>query len=273
MLNPIYKGDRPLITYHIHHLGPWSTTGKGYKYIFIVVDAFSRFVWIHPTKTTKTDEVIDKLTSQKIIFGNPKVIISDGGTAFTSKVFEKALNSTYQRSIGNSPFKILFGTNMNRAEDRNLTEIIKRELVANFIETREELHNDAKQQMKKVQNVNIQSFNKERKVARKYNIGEMGAIEKTKFETGAKLLPKFIGPYIIKSIIGIDRFAVEKLGNHIGPKTTTCSADHMKPWSTDAVPDEFETNSSWGVDMWGPEFCSYSPVRLIPCGRSTCASE
>jgi len=39
----IEKGEFPLDTFHIDHLGPLPTTKKSYKYIFAVVDAFAKF--------------------------------------------------------------------------------------------------------------------------------------------------------------------------------------------------------------------------------------
>lgn len=86
-LNMIEKGELPLDTYHIDHLGPLPSTKKNYKYIFAVVDAFTKFVWLYATRTTNAVEVIDKLKKQSFIFGNPRRIISDRGAAFTSKDF------------------------------------------------------------------------------------------------------------------------------------------------------------------------------------------
>lgn len=71
------------------HLGPLESNNKNYKHIFAVIDAFTKFVWLYPVKTTSTKEVIDKLTLQQTNFGNPKNIVSDRGTAFTSKDFQK----------------------------------------------------------------------------------------------------------------------------------------------------------------------------------------
>lgn len=87
-LHPMVKEDIPLHTYHIDHMGPLESTPKNYKYILAVIDAFTKFVWLYPTKTTTTKEVIQKLDLQKSIFGNPSWIISDRGTAFTSAEFE-----------------------------------------------------------------------------------------------------------------------------------------------------------------------------------------
>lgn len=88
-LNTIDKEELPLTTYHIDHLGPLPSTNKGYKHLFVVVDAFTKFTWIYPTKTLSAEEVVTKLENQKMIFGNPARIIVDRGGAFVSKVFEE----------------------------------------------------------------------------------------------------------------------------------------------------------------------------------------
>lgn len=87
-LNPIPKGNVPLETYHIDHLGPFSLTKKKYRYIFVIIDAFSKFVWLFGTRSTSSVEVLDKLNKLAVIFGNPKRI-SDRGTAFTSNEFRE----------------------------------------------------------------------------------------------------------------------------------------------------------------------------------------
>lgn len=52
-LNAIEKGNLPLDTYHIDHLGPLPSTRKNYKYIFVVVDAFTKFLWLYATQNNK----------------------------------------------------------------------------------------------------------------------------------------------------------------------------------------------------------------------------
>ena len=81
LLNPIEKVDLPLHSYHIDHLGPLENTHKRYKHIFSVIDTFTKFIWLYPTKTTNTAEVLTKLDHKKSIFGNPTRVISDRGTA------------------------------------------------------------------------------------------------------------------------------------------------------------------------------------------------
>lgn len=87
-LRPIPKGDTPLSTYYTDHLGSMTSTSKLYKYLLVIVDGFSKFVWLYPTKTTGTKKVVNKLTAMQQIFGNPRCIITDRGTAFTSSDFK-----------------------------------------------------------------------------------------------------------------------------------------------------------------------------------------
>ncbi|UYV73195.1 hypothetical protein LAZ67_10002161 [Cordylochernes scorpioides] len=86
MLHPISKGDTPLDTYHIDHLGPLTSTRKDFNYLLVITDGFTKFTWIYPTRTS---EVIQKLECQQQIFGNPRRIITDQGTAFTSNDFKE----------------------------------------------------------------------------------------------------------------------------------------------------------------------------------------
>jgi hypothetical protein len=204
-LNPIDKGDRPLQTYHVDHLGPLSQTKKGYKYIFAVIDAFTKFVWLYPTKTTNSEEVIRHLKDQQSIFGNPKTIISDRGAAFTSARFEEYcaeekiklsmddsekwykhlrkvqedLNSTYHRSIARSPSELFFGVTIRRTEDLNLKEMIEEEFVNQFIEDRQSLREEAKRKIEEIQIENCRTYNKKRKSSLKYQVGDLVAIKRT----------------------------------------------------------------------------------------------
>ena len=91
-LHPLSKHEIPFHTYHVDYLGPLETTSKKYHYILAVIDRFTKFVWLYPTKSTTTKEVTDKLNVQKNVFGNPKQIISDRGTAFTSEECKEYCN-------------------------------------------------------------------------------------------------------------------------------------------------------------------------------------
>lgn len=88
LLNPIEKGTKPFDTFHVNHLGPTPSTEKNYKHLFVVTDAFTKFSWLYPVRSTTFEEVIDRLKKQSAVFGNPRRIVADGGSNFTSNVFK-----------------------------------------------------------------------------------------------------------------------------------------------------------------------------------------
>lgn len=51
-LHSIEKGNRPFQTVHVDHYGPLGKTGRGFKYIFNIVDGFTKFIKLYPCKTT-----------------------------------------------------------------------------------------------------------------------------------------------------------------------------------------------------------------------------
>lgn len=82
------KGKVPWHTVHIDHLGPLETTKGKNAHIFAVIDAFTKFIKLYPTKTTNANEVLKALKRYKYDYSTPKRLISDRGSAFTSKAFK-----------------------------------------------------------------------------------------------------------------------------------------------------------------------------------------
>ncbi|XP_054259997.1 uncharacterized protein K02A2.6-like [Macrosteles quadrilineatus] len=71
---------------HVDFAGPI----KGWSY-FIVVDAYSKWVEVIPTKSTTTDWCLKQLDNLFATFGYPHVLVSDNGTQLTSTLFENYL--------------------------------------------------------------------------------------------------------------------------------------------------------------------------------------
>nr|XP_012151023.1 PREDICTED: uncharacterized protein LOC105663868 [Megachile rotundata] len=197
-----------------------------------LVDGFSKFVWIYPTKTVKTAEVLDRLKLQQKTFGNPTRIISDRGTAFTSSEFreyctgeniehilitagvprgngqlsldnpdrwyryvdkvQRSINSTYQRSVGMSPFEVMFGMRMKQREDCKILDLIQQEPT--------ELFNE--------------------------------------FGPGLKIKAKFLGPYKVTKIKRNNKYEVVRIEDREGPRLTSTSADFMKRYGSISSGDE-----------------------------------
>jgi transposase InsO family protein len=86
-LYPIEKKAVPFHTIHIDHVGPFETSKKGNKYLLVIVDAFTKFTVLEAVKSTKVKPVTRTLHLMMCIFGVPTRIISDRGSAFTSRAF------------------------------------------------------------------------------------------------------------------------------------------------------------------------------------------
>ncbi|XP_076382074.1 uncharacterized protein LOC143260475 [Megalopta genalis] len=162
-LTPIPKGDRPLSTYHIDHLGPMTSTSKAYKWY----------------------RMVDRV--------------------------QRSINSTYQRSIGMSPFELMFGTKMRQAEDIRILDIIQQEVVDNFDNERSELRINAKKNLLKIQGENRRVYNKK---------------------------PKFLGPYRVSGVRRNDRYEVIRVGGSEGSRITTTVVDCMKPYDVNSSENE-----------------------------------
>lgn len=92
-LHCIPKGQMPFEIYHLDHFGPIDKKQLIKRYLLVVIDSFTKFVKLYPTKTTATQEVINHLQIHFNNYSRPRVIISDRGTAFTSAEFESFCNN------------------------------------------------------------------------------------------------------------------------------------------------------------------------------------
>lgn len=93
--------NAPFETIHVDHFGPLPTTEDGYKHIMVILDAFTCFIYLRPVKTTNAQETCAQLQLLFEIFGLPKNVVSDRGTAFTSNEFASFLESrrVYHRKV------------------------------------------------------------------------------------------------------------------------------------------------------------------------------
>lgn len=91
-LHPIEKIDIPFDTVHIDHVGPFVRSSKGNMHILVLIDAFTRYIYLKPVRNTKSSTSIKVLREYFSIFGTPRRIISDRGTSFTSDSFKEFIS-------------------------------------------------------------------------------------------------------------------------------------------------------------------------------------
>ena len=92
-LHPIQKEPIMFHTVHVDHLGPFKRTRRGNMHLIVLVDGFTKFTMLRPTKSTKTKNVLSLLKEAMSIYECPHRIITDKGTAFTAKKFRRFCNA------------------------------------------------------------------------------------------------------------------------------------------------------------------------------------
>jgi hypothetical protein len=87
----LIKATRPFERLNVDFKGPLPTSSKN-RYLFVVIDEFSRFPFAFPTKDTSTDSALQCLFTLFSVCGLPDMVHSDRGSAFTSGDYQRALH-------------------------------------------------------------------------------------------------------------------------------------------------------------------------------------
>lgn len=98
------EASRPFQLLYIDFMGPYPKTKSGNCYIFVVLDAATRFPFLIPMKTATSQKVVSFLSNELLpLVGVPEKIFSDNGSQFVSKLFTDFL-SKYGITHLRSPF-------------------------------------------------------------------------------------------------------------------------------------------------------------------------
>lgn len=85
------KPDMPFNTVHVDALGPLPIS-DGYKFVLIVVDAFTKFCLLYPIQRQDAEELKRVITQAIAQFGVPKLMVADKGRMFESREFTAWIN-------------------------------------------------------------------------------------------------------------------------------------------------------------------------------------
>ncbi|UYV73993.1 RBM15B [Cordylochernes scorpioides] len=107
---PHFRPGKPFEHLALDFIGPLEKTSKGHSSILTIVDLFTKFPILIPTRDQCANTVVKALLESVItIFGVPKTILSDRGSAFISCIFKgickamgvSAVNTTAWRPQSN----------------------------------------------------------------------------------------------------------------------------------------------------------------------------
>ena len=149
---------------------------------------------------------------------------------------EFALNNSVCRSTTETPSRLLFGINqLGIVNDK-----IRLELDANSdVERDLSAFRDAtSEKIEKCQQENEKCYDRKRKPAVKYEVGDHVVISNHVVAPGVnkKLLPKFKGPYVVTKVLENDRYVISDIEGFQKtriPFTGIIGPDQMKRWSDD----------------------------------------
>jgi len=85
-----------------YHLGPFSKSSKRNEHVLVIVYAFTKFTIARAVRSTATKHVLDVLHDVTSYLGMLDRIVTDRGTAITSKDFEKYCKSNNVKHILNA---------------------------------------------------------------------------------------------------------------------------------------------------------------------------
>ncbi|UYV70935.1 K02A2.6-like [Cordylochernes scorpioides] len=87
---PHFRPEKPFEHLALDFIGPLEATPRGYSSILTIVDLFTKFPILIPTKDQCANTVVRALLERIITtFGVPKTILSDRGSAFMSCVYKR----------------------------------------------------------------------------------------------------------------------------------------------------------------------------------------
>lgn len=95
---------QPMDKVFIDYLGPLPRTKRGNQYILVVIDGFSRFTWLVPSRNVTASTTIAHLTNIFSLFGPPKRLVSDNAPAFRSAPFRSFCFGNAIQHIFTTPY-------------------------------------------------------------------------------------------------------------------------------------------------------------------------
>lgn len=82
----------PMERLNIDHQGPFPEDENGNCYILAIIDSFTRWIELYPTKTTGAEETAQCILQHTGRFGCPLQLLSDNGPAFVNEVIKNLAN-------------------------------------------------------------------------------------------------------------------------------------------------------------------------------------
>jgi len=85
-------------------MSEWAGSNNSRRYVFSIIDCFSKYTWLLPITQKKTEKVL-KVLGPFLKEHTPKVLQSDNGGEFTNSCMKELLDNLYIKHITSLPYK------------------------------------------------------------------------------------------------------------------------------------------------------------------------
>lgn len=147
-----------------------------------------------------------------------------------------------------TPFRVLLGVHPRIRDDPDVRRILEDELVASFDDDRDELRQQVKRNIEKIQRDNKAGYDKKRKKPTRYDEGDIVAIKRSQQGSGLKFSHKYLGLYEVIKVLRNHRYVLHKVEEYKEPLQASSTADFMKPWLRNDHDDEEFSEKDEGME-------------------------
>ncbi|CAK9829630.1 hypothetical protein ANTRET_LOCUS6933 [Anthophora retusa] len=159
---------------------------------------------------------------------------------------EFACNNTVNRSTGEAPSVLLYGVYQRGKVVDCIRDMLNPSGLAANARSLETVRDKAAKQIKKSFDQNKQNYDKKRKVAGKYKVGDRVMLRNfVNLSDSAKLVPQFKGPYEVAKVLRNDRYVIKDIdGFQVTqmPFKGTWAVWNMRPWLPHETDSELWTD-------------------------------
>ena len=112
---------QPMHRLNIDTIGPLDISQFGFQYILVIIDTFSRYITIWPTRSTTAIEAADAIIQHIGLFGTPKEILTDGGSQFSNETIKELVTLLNSKLL----ITIAYSKEENAIVERSNKEIMR----------------------------------------------------------------------------------------------------------------------------------------------------
>ncbi|ODM96211.1 Retrovirus-related Pol polyprotein from transposon 17.6 [Orchesella cincta] len=124
LLQPVQPPSRVYEVLHVDLLGPLPKSSRQNEYLFVIVDALSKWVELFPIRSPTAKKLADILEDEIFCrYGVPSTLVSDCGSQFISKLFEKTLRTWNIQHRKTAPYH--HQSNIAERVNRNIVEMLR----------------------------------------------------------------------------------------------------------------------------------------------------